>query len=73
MLGVRASDRSEPERPDRLIPRPVQLLMKADEMRTEVYGDYNVCPLTKDSSGAMQMVCIDGAANLVARTIGPNG
>ena len=34
---------------------------------TEVYGDYRVCPLSPDRPGRMQFVCIDSAANLVAR------
>jgi hypothetical protein len=78
MLGVLASDRSDPEGPDMLIPRAVQsLLYKSlsykDEMATGVYGNCSVCPLTKDFSGAMQMVCIAGAKDLVARKVGPNG
>ncbi|HEX4198379.1 MAG TPA: hypothetical protein VHZ26_13160 [Caulobacteraceae bacterium] len=34
---------------------------------TAVDGDYRVCPLSIARPGHMQIVCMDGAANLVAR------
>ena len=34
-----------------------------------VYGDYEVCPLTKLKPGAMQFVCMVRAANLTARRL----
>jgi hypothetical protein len=74
MLGIlTADDLSEAENPDLLLPKSVKLLLDKDVWRTGVYGDYDVCPLTKSHPGAMQMVCIAGAENLVAKMMGPNG
>jgi hypothetical protein len=32
-----------------------------------VFGDYKVCPLTKERAGQMRMVCIETATNLSVR------
>jgi hypothetical protein len=32
---------------------------------SNVYGDFTVCPITKEISGLMQLVCIDSGKNLV--------
>jgi hypothetical protein len=32
---------------------------------SNVYGDFTVCPITKEISGQMQLVCIDSGRNLV--------
>ena len=32
---------------------------------TRVYGDFEVCPFTKEKAGEMQLVCIETADNLV--------
>ena len=34
---------------------------------TEIYGDFEVCPFTKDKVGEMQMVCIESASHLLAK------
>jgi len=34
----------------------------------EVYGDFELCPLTKSRPGVMQFVCIKSASNLVWMT-----
>lgn len=34
---------------------------------TNVYSDLKLCPLTKQRSGAMQIVCVAGADNVVTR------
>ena len=38
-----------------------------DSWATEIYGDFNVCPFTKQKPGHMQMVCIESAAHPVAK------
>ncbi len=34
---------------------------------TELWGEYLVCPFTRRRPGEMQMVCIEGAKNVVSR------
>jgi hypothetical protein len=34
---------------------------------TELWGEYMVCPFTRRRPGEMQMICIEGAKNVVAR------
>ncbi|MBI3709930.1 MAG: hypothetical protein HY246_19970 [Proteobacteria bacterium] len=36
----------------------------------DVFGDYEVCPLTPEKPDVMQLVCIDSASRLVARPRG---
>ena len=43
------------------------LLSRGEPGATVVYGDYEVCPLSKTHPGWMQFVCIESAAHLVAR------
>ena len=43
------------------------LLSQGEPGATVVYGDYEVCPLSKPHPGWMQFVCIESARNLVAR------
>jgi hypothetical protein len=31
----------------------------------EVFGDFDVCPFTKETAGEMQMVCIESASHIV--------
>ena len=46
----------------------IQTLLSASEPgATVVYGDYEVCPLSKAHPGWMQFVCIESAAHLIAR------
>lgn len=33
----------------------------------EVFGDFRVCPFTKEESGKMQIICIESADNLVLK------
>jgi hypothetical protein len=35
----------------------------------EVFADLEVCPFTKDTPGAMQMVCVESATHMVVRTL----
>ncbi len=34
-----------------------------------VYADLEVCPFTKEQPGAMQMVCVESARNLVVKDL----
>lgn len=34
---------------------------------TNVYGDYEVCPLTREQPGVMQMVCIESGSQMVTK------
>jgi hypothetical protein len=43
------------------------LLSRGEPGETVVYGDYEVCPLSKPHPGWMQFVCIESAAHLVAQ------
>ncbi len=43
------------------------LLSQGEPGETVVYGDYEVCPLSKPHPGWMQFVCIESASHLVAR------
>lgn len=33
----------------------------------DIFGDFEVCPLTKSKPGEMQMVCVESASHLVIR------
>jgi hypothetical protein len=48
-------------------PENVSRLWKSDPFNTEIYGDFEVCPFTKDKAGEMQMVCIESASRLLAK------
>jgi hypothetical protein len=63
MLGVKdATGGGITVRPD------IQTLLSQGEPgATVVYGDYEVCPLSKSHAGWMQFVCIESAAHLEAR------
>jgi hypothetical protein len=37
-----------------------------------VFGDYEVCPLTREIPGSMTMVCIQSARNLIVTEYGSN-
>ncbi len=43
------------------------LLSRGEPGETVVYGDYEVCPLSKPHPGWMQFACIESAAHLEAR------
>jgi len=43
------------------------LLSRGEPGETVVYGDYEVCPLSKPHPGWMQFVCIESAVHLEAR------
>ncbi len=63
MLGVRdATGGGVTVRPE------IQTLLSQGEPgATVVYGDYEVCPLSKPHPGWMQFICIESATHLIAR------
>ena len=38
-----------------------------DAYGRDIFGDFEVCPLTKSRLGEMQMVCVDAASHLVIK------
>lgn len=48
-------------------PANVSKLWGTDPFRTEIYGDFEVCPFTKSKPGEMQMVCVESASHLLAK------
>jgi hypothetical protein len=49
------------------VPRSVAKLLAPDPYRTDVYGDYEVCPFDRERLGVMQNVCIAETSHLVSR------
>jgi hypothetical protein len=62
MLGISTSYASEGYS---RIPLDVEKLLSWE---TDVWGDYLVCPFTRQRPGEMQMICIDKAKNARVRT-----
>ena len=54
---------------EEIIPRNLnKALFKYDkEWGSDVYGDFEVCPLTKKKPEEMQMVCVESASHLVVK------
>jgi hypothetical protein len=48
-------------------PEIQNLLSLGEPAETVVFGDYEVCPLSRAHAGWMQFVCVEGATHLVAR------
>ncbi len=44
-----------------IIPMNLQKLIK---WGTEIFGNYEVCPFSKEKAGYMQFVCVESASNL---------
>jgi hypothetical protein len=65
ILGV--LDRQSQAESDQVVPAAVHVLLTADPFVIEVYGDYEVCPFEKDTTGSMRAVCIQSASHLIAR------
>jgi hypothetical protein len=63
-LGVVAPDGDAAGDP--LLPGPVATLIQAAPDHTAVFGDYRVCPLSRDKPGRMRIVYIAGASRLRA-------
>jgi hypothetical protein len=47
------------------LPKNVDSLL--NDFDTEVFGDFEVCPLTESKVGVMQIVCVKSAAHLVKK------
>jgi hypothetical protein len=60
-------DRQAQPESDEVVPAAVRTLLTSNPFSTDVYGDYEVCPFEKSTIGSMRAVCIESAANLVAR------
>lgn len=49
---------------------PQKLLDALHTFDYSVYGDYELCPYTREKEGSMTMVCIESAKNLVVTEYG---
>ena len=47
------------------MPPPEPVAARMEGFDTEIYADFTVCPFTKERPGAMQMVCIESAENII--------
>jgi hypothetical protein len=61
LLGVLPSE-------DEIMPASVKTELGAN---TQIYGDYLVCPFTREQKGCMHMVCIESASNLRVENLLP--
>ena len=52
---------------DSLLPVSVEKALQPDPFQTEIYGNYEVCPLGQDRAGRMRPVCIEQARDLFVR------
>jgi hypothetical protein len=50
---------------DQVIPPALFDRLRPSPFGTDVFADFTVCPLTRERSGWMQMVCLKGARNVV--------
>lgn len=64
MFGVFSASGEEEE--EGVAPPAVERLIQSAPSDTDVFGDYDVCPLTRARPGWMQMVFIKRATHLVA-------
>jgi hypothetical protein len=63
MLGVTAGPiADDADKP--ICPKKMLKFTKGDE---EIFGDFEACPFTPERKGAMQMVCVESAANLIVK------
>jgi len=54
------------EHPDGIYWMPVEL-SDTSTFGVEIYGDFEVCPLSKKKPGAMQFVCVESAKHLIVK------
>lgn len=59
--GYKRGDNKENENPE--VPANVDRAFKTD--LTQVYGDFEICPLEPEHAGVMQDACIESAKNIV--------
>ncbi len=67
MLGVPAGE--EDGDPD--VASLPDVIYKTNIRDQNVFGDFLVCPLTKEEPGAMQMVCVESVTHLVLSPFEP--
>jgi hypothetical protein len=61
LLGVHETFNTQ----DPLMPPMLEVMANGDEF--EIFGDFEVCPLSKPKKEAMQFVCIESAKHLTKR------
>ncbi len=72
ILGVEEHLHSDNENPE--VPWIPENLSERLEPGAAVLGDFEVCPLTKERPGEMQMVCVESASKLVVKyALKPHG
>jgi hypothetical protein len=59
-------DNPTEEHPDGVYWMPIEL-SNTSTFGVEIYGDFDVCPLSKKRPGAMQFVCVESATHLVVK------
>ena len=67
LLGVAlVPDSISKKHPDGIYWMPAEL---SDTLTfgVQIFGDFDVCPLTRERSGAMQFVCVESAAHLLVK------
>jgi hypothetical protein len=60
-------DRQSRARGAELVPGMVNVLLTPNPSGTDVYGDYEVCPFEKNTTGITRAVCIQSASHLSLR------
>jgi hypothetical protein len=67
LLGIKeVSVGDNPERP--LMPLPLWRMTGGDDF--EVFGDFEVCPLSKPREGEMRSICVESATHLIKKPYG---
>jgi hypothetical protein len=61
ILGVEGEEENIPDNLSKALHKG------SDVYGTDVFGDFEVCPLTKSKPGEMQWVCVESASRLVIR------
>lgn len=67
VVDIRAEPEGESEEPANAPPDVIKKLTVPGGF-TDVYGDYEVCPLTRKRPGRMQMVCIASGSRMVTKS-----
>jgi hypothetical protein len=70
VLGLTGSPIEDNEAENSILPPNVTKIRASpasEPFGNDVYGDYEVCPLSKERPEYMQFVCIEKASNLLAK------
>ncbi|SRR6266496_1423390 len=70
VLAVAENTEGKDSDPEFVIPAP---LLHAVDFDTQLYGDYTVCPVSRQRPGWMQSVCVERGENLVQETFKEDG